>query len=42
MKPKLLAAAAAARDGAAASYICAITANPIASALSGNCTLVSP
>jgi acetylglutamate kinase len=41
MKPKLLAAAIAARNGAAAAYICAITANPIASALSGNCTLVS-
>lgn len=41
MKPKLLAAAAAARNGATAAYICAITANPIASALSGNCTLVS-
>lgn len=41
MKPKLLAAATAARNGAAAAYICAITANPIASALSGNCTLVS-
>jgi acetylglutamate kinase len=42
MKPKLLAAASAARNGATAAYICTITANPISSALSGNCTLVSP
>ena len=41
MKPKLLAAAAAARNGATAAYICAVTANPISSALSGNCTIVA-
>ncbi|HEY6487295.1 MAG TPA: acetylglutamate kinase [Candidatus Cybelea sp.] len=41
MKPKLLAAAAAARNGATAAYICTITANPISSALSGDCTIVA-
>lgn len=40
MKPKLLAAASAARNGAAA-YICPATASPISSALAGNCTIVA-
>ena len=42
MKPKLLAAANAARDGAAASYICSAKPNAIASALRGDATIVSP
>jgi acetylglutamate kinase len=42
MKPKLLAAANAARDGAAAAYICDAKPNAIASALRGDATIVSP
>ncbi|MFY9738556.1 MAG: acetylglutamate kinase [Candidatus Cybelea sp.] len=42
MKPKLLAAANAVRDGAAASYICGAKPNAIASALRGDATIVSP
>ncbi len=41
MKPKVIAAATAARNGAAASYICAAKTGTIASALSGDSTLVS-
>lgn len=41
MKPKLLAAANAARNGAAAAYICAAKPNAIASALEGDATIVS-
>jgi acetylglutamate kinase len=42
MKPKLLAAANAARDGAAASYICDAKRDAIALALRGDATIVSP
>lgn len=42
MKPKLLAAANAARDGAAASYICDAKPNAIVLALRGDATIVSP
>ena len=42
MKPKLLAAAIAAREGAAASYICDAKPDAIASALRGDATIVSP
>ncbi len=42
MKPKLLAAANAARDGAAAAYICDAKRNAIALALRGDATIVSP
>lgn len=40
MKPKLRAAAAAVKDGAAASYICALKPNAIVSALAGDATVV--
>jgi acetylglutamate kinase len=42
MKPKLLAAANAAREGAAASFICDAKRDAIASALRGDATIVSP
>jgi acetylglutamate kinase len=42
MRPKLLAAATAARDGAAAAYICDAKPNAIALALRGDATTVSP
>ncbi len=41
MKPKLQAAANAAQRGVAAAYICASKANAIASALSGDATVIS-
>jgi len=41
MKPKLLAAGTAARDGAGAAYICAAKPNAIACALAGDATIVS-
>ena len=40
MKPKLNAAASAARDGVGAAYICAARPNAIASALAGDATIV--
>jgi hypothetical protein len=40
MKSKLRAAATAAKSGAAAAYICAAKANAIASALSGDATVI--
>jgi acetylglutamate kinase len=40
MKPKVQAAALAVKDGVAASYICALKPNAIASALSGNATVI--
>ncbi len=40
MKPKLCAAASAAIGGAAAAYICAVKPNAIASALSGDATVI--
>ncbi len=41
MKPKVLAAAGAVRDGAGAAYICAIRPSPIASALAGDATTIA-
>jgi acetylglutamate kinase len=41
MKPKLMAAALAVRDGAAAAYICATGVNAIARALAGDATIVT-